>query len=63
MNHAASSDGVDKKTINTVMDMHAKLIATVEFNDKISQPFNIKNGIRQDDILAPRTFILVINIL
>jgi hypothetical protein len=41
--------------------MHAKLVATVEFNGKISKSFEIENGIRQGDVLVPLIFLLVIN--
>jgi hypothetical protein len=53
--------GVDKKTIDTIIDIHAKLVATLEFNGKISKSFEIENRIRQEDVLVPLIFLLVIN--
>ena len=53
--------GVDKETIQVVMDMHKGLLTTIEINGLTSQPFPMNNGIRQGDVLAPLLFILVIN--
>ena len=48
--------GVPAKLLNIIKDLHIGMKGTVRLNGEYSKPFGIKNGLRQDCVIAPNLF-------
>ena len=62
LNHLYTA-GINRKTWHLIKSWYHSPISQVRHNSTLSTPFDISRGVKQDSVLSPSLFLIVMNSL